>query len=369
MIRRFKVLVFSLVAAFLFATPAYAEFSNSDSNNLASVKSYCSYLQSYLPTISSNTGLMRTTLDNILRQFTMVEGVVSLLKDIRNSLSPTYSQSFAQQLLDAVRALNKAEQGESNPYLGDHTYFYFNDTYFNRVNVPGGSGSSDNTDGYYLINGSGSPLDIFFYNVASSQNYRDIAVQLRPGRYYLSLSFPTTLSFKNIYFEGVPADYYSLLFESSTNTVGYYYETYTIIVKKNIAANGFGIRFNGSVNGVIYGSVLPYEEQDYYQDSINSGQDQITSDVNNAGTQQQQQEQQLWTNVNSYKQDISFNINTWSEAAAGLSYVTGVFMIIWNNSPTQVIVLSLMLGIAMLCIGRGVRAAVASSRNNKGDDG
>lgn len=102
---------------------------------------------------------------------------------------------------------------------------------------------------------------------------------------------------------------------------------------------------------------------------INPDQSGKTDELNNIGGQQSGQEQQLWQNINTYKSNISFGLDGWDDAAAGLSYVTNVFMLIWNNSPTQAIVLSLMLGIAMLSIGRGVSAAVRVSHNrrDKGD--
>ena len=36
---------------------------------------------------------------------------------------------------------------------------------------------------------------------------------------------------------------------------------------------------------------------------------------------------------------------------------TTIFMLIWDNSPTQVIVLSLMVGLCLLILGRGPRVA------------
>lgn len=101
---------------------------------------------------------------------------------------------------------------------------------------------------------------------------------------------------------------------------------------------------------------------------INPDQSGKTDELNNIGGQQSGQEQQLWQNINTYKSNISFGLDGWDDAAAGLSYVTNVFMLIWNNSPTQAIVLSLMLGIAMLSIGRGVSAAVRVSHNRRNKD-
>lgn len=118
-----------------------------------------------------------------------------------------------------------------------------------------------------------------------------------------------------------------------------------------------------------YGCAYLYLVEDNSLSSgINPDQSGKTDELNNIGGQQSGQEDQLWQNINTYKSDISFSLDGWDDAAAGLSYVTNIFMVIWNNSPTQPIVLALMLGIAMLSIGRGVSAAVrVSHRRNKDD--
>lgn len=123
----------------------------------------------------------------------------------------------------------------------------------------------------------------------------------------------------------------------------------------------------GSSGG--YGCAYLYLiEDNSLASGINPDQAGKTDELNNARGQQSNQEQQLWQNINTYKSDISFALDGWDDAAAGLSYVTNVFMLIWNNSPTQAIVLSLMLGIAMLSIGRGVSAAVRVSHNRRNKD-
>ena len=125
------------------------------------------------------------------------------------------------------------------------------------------------------------------------------------------------------------------------------------------------IALTGSGYGCAY---LYLVEDNSLSSGINPDQSGKTDELNNAGNQQSSQESQLWQNINTYKSDISFSLDGWDDAASGLSYVTSVFMLIWNNSPTQPIVLSLMLGIAMLSIGRGVSAAVrVSHRRNKDD--
>ena len=132
----------------------------------------------------------------------------------------------------------------------------------------------------------------------------------------------------------------------------------------------FGDAWIGLDSSGGYGCAYLYLiEDNSLASGINPDQSGKTDDLNNIGGQQSGQEQQLWQNINTYKSNISFGLDGWDDAAAGLSYVTNVFMLIWNNSPTQAIVLSLMLGIAMLSIGRGVSAAVRVSHNrrDKGD--
>lgn len=131
----------------------------------------------------------------------------------------------------------------------------------------------------------------------------------------------------------------------------------------------FGDAWIGLDSSGGYGCAYLYLIEDNSLSSgINPDQSGKTDELNNIGGQQSGQEDQLWQNINTYKSDISFSLDGWDDAAAGLAYVTNVFMLIWNNSPTQAIVLSLMLGIAMLSIGRGVSAAVrVSHRRNKDD--
>lgn len=131
----------------------------------------------------------------------------------------------------------------------------------------------------------------------------------------------------------------------------------------------FGDAWIGLDSAGGYGCAYLYLiEDNSLASGINPDQSGKTDELDNIGGQQSGQEDKLWQNINTYKSDISFSLDGWDDAASGLSYVTNVFMVIWNNSPTQPIVLALMLGIAMLSIGRGVSAAVrVSHRRNKDD--
>ena len=86
-------------------------------------------------------------------------------------------------------------------------------------------------------------------------------------------------------------------------------------------------------------------------------------DLQNADSALDQYDEQLFEDVNHYKDQLTFNLDEWGEYSSGLDYVRMVFMKIWDNIPTQIIVLSLMLGVGALIIGRGVKMA-----NSKKDD-
>lgn len=98
-------------------------------------------------------------------------------------------------------------------------------------------------------------------------------------------------------------------------------------------------------------------------DSVNSGQAGATQQLQQAVNQTEQFEQQMFQDVSTYTSQLNFGLGDWAEAAAGISYIGSVFMLIWDNSPVQPIILSLMLGLCMLLLGRGARVADAASRS------
>lgn len=82
-------------------------------------------------------------------------------------------------------------------------------------------------------------------------------------------------------------------------------------------------------------------------------------ELQNADSTLDQYDEQLFEDVNYYKNQLTFDLDEWGEYSNGLDYVRMVFMKIWNNIPTQIIVLSLMLGVGALLIGRGVKMATS----------
>ncbi len=272
--------------------------------------------------------------------------------------------SKLDQILDAL-----GESSGAPDFLGDDAYLYFDKRYFSHAYVPHGSASPD-TNGLFRWSSSGGDASIGFFNLVTGDDDRIVSLFLSPGQYFFISSITDNAYVSSISFEGVDSSYYSIKSYATFASNGYNYTVTMVTVKQPFACNT--IYFNyGNVtisNAVFYGAVVPADDDFIAGEAINPDQSGLVDDVDNAGQQQQQQEDQLWSNINSYKGDLTFNLDDWSEAAGGLSYVSGIFMQIWNNSPTQIIILSLMLGIAMLSIGRGAMAAVRVSRNRRNDD-
>lgn len=241
-------------------------------------------------------------------------------------------------------------------YLGNEAYFYFSSDYFTRAWTTVNETFSD--DGYMRL--TVGTTGIQFYNELEGGYLQDVS--LPPGTYILSLAVPGTV--ENI--TSVLGDSY--VDNSLSHLNGYTYFTGIVTTSSIVNVHSFTINWTGtSGTGIIYGGVSRAPSDYLAGSAVNPDQSGLVEDVDNAGQQQAQQEEQLWNNINSYKGDLTFNLDDWSEAAGGLSYVSGIFMQIWNNSPTQIIILSLMLGIAMLSIGRGVNAAVRVSRHRDDD--
>ena len=259
------------------------------------------------------------------------------------------------QVLDAL--------GESysigTDYLGSDVliYFrkdYFNDLWANQTVLP-------NSDGLFVVPSVSGCSSLTFTNNSMA------AFSISPGTYLVSFTCYFSNQPTSISFLGHPLDKFECVADWAINNLYRVCGIFTVddfSTYREISLSIEGATFNP---GVFYGGVSRASDDAIASGAINPDQSGLVSDVDNAGQQQQAQEDQLWNNINSYKGDLTFNLDDWSEAAGGLSYVSGIFMQIWNNSPTQIIILSLMLGIAMLSIGRGVQAAVRVSRHRNDD--
>lgn len=258
------------------------------------------------------------------------------------------------QILDALGSYGFSD------YLGSDVLVYFRKDYFhelwaNQTVLP-------NSDGLFVVPSISGCSSLTFTNNSMA------AFSISPGTYLVSFTCYFSNQPTSISFLGYPLDKYVCVADWQLNNLYRVCGIFTVddfSTYREVSVSIKGATFNP---GVFYGGIARAPDDYLAGSAINPDQSGLINDVDNAGQQQAQQEEQLWTNINSYKGDLTFNLDDWSEAAGGLSYVSSIFMSIWNNSPTQVIVLSLMLGIAMLSIGRGAMAAVRVSRNRRDDD-
>lgn len=268
---------------------------------------------------------------------------------------PTMSDlnSKLDQILSAM--------GESNTikFAGDTPVWYLHNSFF------GWASSGFNSDGFPIVGSSGSLLLQFTHDDDYINSY------LAPGDYYFVISSPHSVSAITFDDSNSSGDYdltnrYTIekvnsgKFNSSSSSN--FFSIYHIHVNEPLIGYIVRLTFSGNTSGVCSGALIPFTLDQSASDVITDDFHDKVDEVDNAGQQQAQQEEDTWNNINSYKGDLDFSID-WSEVTSGLSYVSGIFMMIWDNSPTEIITLSLMLGIAMLGIGRGVQAAVRVSRN------
>lgn len=97
--------------------------------------------------------------------------------------------------------------------------------------------------------------------------------------------------------------------------------------------------------------------EDSFSGAVNSGQAGANQEIQDNVGQLEDFDNTIFTDVSGYTSQLDFGLGDWSEAAAGISYIGSIFMLVWDNSPTQVIVLSLMVGLCLLILGRGPRVA------------
>lgn len=330
-------------------------FNSNYNGNLNITLTYACNYTWYVGTIIGSPAPADSLQDVTLRtNFTLTFGNINYYDS--QSIGMGDLNSKLDQILDAL-----GDSPLKPDFLGDDALFYIRSDYFNTT-----FGCSFNSDGWLNVS-KWSDFGVYNWDSSNQPNY-----QFSPGTYLVYVMRPDGVEFDSIVFEGVNSSFYSIdsLFISSVLNPKYIFEVFLIDIKEFFTYTTLHFHYSGSAVASlpVYIGFAIAPDDFIAGEAVNPDQSGLVEDVDNAGQQQQQQEDQLWTNINSYKGDLTFNIDDWSEASGGLSYVSSIFMTIWNNSPTQVIVLSLMLGIAMLSIGRGAMAAVRVSRNRHDDD-
>ena len=262
----------------------------------------------------------------------------------------------AQNKLDAILSALDSPVSLSD-YLGPDAIVYFDTRDFDSC-----SNSSSSNGLFHLNSGATS------FNPYNSDN--SIALTIQPGNYYLVLGVPGNA---NSLFDGITEFNFfgsgvnpptTLVTTSSDNN--YFFVVYSFHIDTAVSVRQIWITFKTPLanGGLVTGGIIPFSDDQNASMAMNPQQDNKNNELNSEANKQSQQEQQLWQNVNIYKSQLDFGLNSWSDAADGLDYVTDVFLLIWNNSPTQIITLSLMLGIGMLAIGRGVMAARRQAKDD-----
>lgn len=326
-------------------------YFNSDFNgNLNITLTYACNYTWYVGTINGSPAPADSLQDVTLRtNFTLTFGSMNFYNS--NSIGMGDLDDKLDMILDAL--------GESysvgSDYLGSDALVYFRKDYFNDLWA--NQSILPNSDGLFVVPSVSGCSSLTFTNNSIS------AFSISPGTYLVSFTCYFSNQPTSISFLGFPLDKFVCYADWSLSNLYRVCGIFTVdnfSTYREVSVSIKGATFNP---GVFYGGVSRASDDTIASGAINPDQSGLVNDVDNAGQQQQQQEYQLWANINSYKGDLTFNLDDWSEAAGGLSYVSGIFMQIWNNSPTQIIILSLMLGIAMLSIGRGVQAAVRVSRH------
>ena len=329
-------------------------FNSNYNGNLNITLTYACNYTWYVGTITGSPAPANSLQDVTLRtNFTLTFGNINFYNSA--SIGMGDLDAKLNQILDAL--------GESSnlDFLGDDALFYVRSDYFSNT-----FGCSFTSDGWLDVS-SWSDFGVYNWSSSNMPGY-----QFSPGTYLVYVMRPGGVQPDSIVFEGVDNSFYSFerLYVSSELNPAYYFDVFLLDIKEIFSYTTLHFHYTGSAADSlpVYIGFAVASDDFIAGEAVNPDQSGLIDDVDNAGQQQQQQEDQLWNNINSYKGDLTFNLDDWSEAAGGLSYVSGIFMQIWNNSPTQIIILSLMLGIAMLSIGRGAMAAVRVSRNRRDDD-
>lgn len=258
----------------------------------------------------------------------------------------------AQNKLDAILNALDSSSVVVPDFLGPDAIFYFTGKYFDSIWTT--KTEYPDSNGYFQIASTANQI-VFFNN-----NTVDYAFS--PGRYYVVLSF---------YADEQPTQFN--IFGQQINDfviqkdwqIANLYRLYAVFDVDRSFGRELAVRIDSNfISGLFFGGVAKYPTDSIAGDAYNPEQESKNNELNSEATNQSQQEKQLWQNVNTYKSQLDFGLDSWSDAADGLDYVTDVFLLIWNNSPTQIITLSLMLGIGMLAIGRGVMAARRQAKDD-----
>lgn len=111
---------------------------------------------------------------------------------------------------------------------------------------------------------------------------------------------------------------------------------------------------------------IPSEDStEDFSGAVNPGQDEANDQLGGLTGQLEDFDDNTFGDLNDGLGSLDFGMSGFTEVASGIAYITGIFMIIWNGIPNQIIVVALMLGLVTLVLGRGARLASAVDRANR----
>lgn len=356
--RRAGVCVLALVVLLSgVSIPAYADFGGTDSTNLANLTTYTKSiwdyirvtLQSHLSNIYSRLGTMVTHLQSIANN---TSASASRLLDISNRIT-TLTNGLFSRLDSIILLLGGSIEGN---YPVSSVPVTSMDSFLTRAGFQVDSGwiMGAWNDPYWVVDSSGSFTDIT-WNYGWSGTLPNIPY-LVPGVYY-HFSVSWMGSFSGLTDSG-DERFLSLTSQVSQGRV---YVDYYWSVSVPTSLYEISFDLSGSFSpGEFYFSIVrddSYGIDKEISDAVHPGQDEVNQQLQDSVGQLEDFDNKIFTDVSDYTSQLDFGLGDWSEAAAGISYIGSIFMLIWDNSPTQVIVLSLMVGLCLLILGRGPRVA------------
>uniref|UniRef100_A0AAU8AV13 Uncharacterized protein n=1 Tax=Dulem virus 73 TaxID=3145784 RepID=A0AAU8AV13_9VIRU len=239
------------------------------------------------------------------------------------------------------------------------------------------------------IGGSGSPPDDL-YSISSVQfsgGTSGFTIDAQPGVYggkiqvissyyngiYTSIRIKCIQDFTytGIFFRFPTYTYYwNIPNDASVTFSGFYRFDEVISEDDRLLTKGDQQEIiQGQTDQIISNENANYNDmQDQISGATNESQSGANDQVQQGVGQLDDFDSEIFQNVADYTSQLDFGLDDWGEAAAGITYIGSIFLMIWNNSPTQVIILSLMIGLCILLLGRGARVAGAVRRSHRDDD-
>lgn len=333
MARQFKVFAVSFLLACLFAFPAHAEFSSSDSLNLSNIRSDVSTIRTYISNLSQ-LGLIEGWLESISNNFI-------------SYFDPSRYGSFSQQNLSKLDSLSSqldqilSVLGASSYKVDDRNAVYAFDTrYFY---------TSQESSTYEGMIYSGSSAVAF--NPSASGRY--LAFFLEPGKYVLEANCSNNAYLSSFGFEANSSSSNTSLtgtFESigTFDNISKFRAYFT--VDSYLTFSNLAIQANTSgywVNAYLY---LVEGSTSIVSDSLTPSIDSHGQDLEQGVNQMEDLEDTAFGSLDTSIGSLDFSGSALGQVVSGFTFIRAVFSAVYGSSPyiSVLINLSCMLGVLAL---------------------